>query len=183
MSDESLFGQGDVMFLKLWGMAQWDQEVKGSVLANGIEQLDGEVLDITNNQRFMTFRAGQDLLSQLKQLLTGRNEVPSATGMGQANGLAGLGIEKKKGLGVFAGWLIGVGASLNHVTFGVTKETVRIQGQDLAGKVAAGPAQLAQGHLELLGLLEGVGFQQVVDSAIGWKPGQAVDQFKSPMAQ
>lgn len=164
-------------------MAQWNQQVKRSVLANVIEQLDGEVLDIAHNQRFLTFRAGQDLLSQLEHLLTGHSEVPGATGIGHANGLAGFCIEKEKGLRVFVGRLIGAGAPLNHVAFGVAREAVRIQGQDLAGKVAAGPAQLAQGHLELLGLLDGVGFQQVVNSAIGGKPRQAIDEFKSPMPQ
>jgi len=43
---------------------------------------------------------------------------------------------------------------------------VRIQRQDLAREVAAGPAQFTQGHLELLSLLDGVDFQQVINGAI-----------------
>jgi hypothetical protein len=44
----------------------------------------------------------------------------------------------------------------------------------LAGEVAAGPAQFAQANLELLGLLDRVSFQPVMQGAIGGQPGQAI---------
>jgi hypothetical protein len=44
---------------------------------------------------------------------------------------------------------------------------VRIQCQHLAGEVAAGPAQFAQTDLELLGLRDGMGLQQVMQDLIG----------------
>ena len=69
------------------------------------------------------------------------------------------------------------------VALGVTHQPVGIQGRRLAGEVPAGPAQFAQAHLELLRLRHGVGFEQVVQGAVGRQPRQAIDQFKAPMAQ
>ena len=47
---------------------------------------------------------------------------------------------------------VALGRRCNHVAFGVTDQAVGIQCQHLAGEMAAGPAQLAQADLELLGL-------------------------------
>jgi hypothetical protein len=74
-------------------------------------------------------------------------------------------------------------AALDHLALGVTDQAVRIQGQHLARKVAAGSAQFAQVDLELLRLGHGMGFQQVVQGAIGGQPGQAVEHLKAAMAQ
>jgi hypothetical protein len=75
------------------------------------------------------------------------------------------------------------GAAPHRVAFGVTDEAVRIQGQDLAGEVAAGLAQLAQTKLELLSLRDRVGVQQVRQGAIGGQPWQALGQSKAPVPQ
>jgi hypothetical protein len=40
--------------------------------------------------------------------------------------------------------------------------------------MAAGPAQFARAPLELLGLLDRVGFQQVMQGAVGGQPRQAI---------
>ena len=48
--------------------------------------------------------------------------------------------------------------------------------------MAAGPAQFAQTDLELLGLRDGVGFQQVMQDLIGGQPRQAIGEFKAPVA-
>src|SRR6266550_5989489 len=136
MRDEHLLGQSSVVLLEIFGMAQRDQQIKRGVLTNVVQQFHCEVLDIGNNERLLVLRAGQDLLSQLEQLLGGGTEEPSAAGVSEAKGLARFSIKKKEGLGLLGSRLIGAGASLRHVTFGVTDQAVRIQGQDLAGEVA-----------------------------------------------
>ena len=49
--------------------------------------------------------------------------------------------------------------------------------------MAAGPAQSAQSNLEVLGLLNGMGRQQVVDGLIGGDKGQAVGHFKTLLTE
>ena len=72
---------------------------------------------------------------------------------------------------------------MNHVALGITGQAVRVQRQELAVKVAAGAAKLAQGDLELLGLRHRVSLQQVVDGAIGGEERQPVGQFKALVAE
>ena len=123
------------------------------------------------------------MLGHLEQLLGGIAQVASAAGVDQAEGLAGFGIQQEESLSLFGSRLAGAGTPLDHVAFGVAEQPVRIQGQHLAGEVATGPAQLAQTDLELLGLLDGVGFQQVMQGSIGGQPRQAVGQLKASVPQ
>jgi hypothetical protein len=123
------------------------------------------------------------LLGQSEQFLRSGAQVASAAGVGQTKGLARFDIQEEEGLDLLGGRLRGAGTTLQHVPFGVTDQAVRIQCQDLAREMAAGPAQLAQAHLEFLGLLDRVGFQQVMQGAIGGQPRQAIGQFKAPVPQ
>ena len=125
---------------------------------------------------------GEDLLGQTEQLLGGRAQAARTAGVGQAKGLARVGIQEEEGLGLLGGGLRRAGTALHHVAFGVADQPMRIQCQHLAGEVAAGPAQFAQTDLELLGLRDGVGFQQVMHGLIGGQPRQAIGEFKAPVA-
>jgi hypothetical protein len=66
-----------------------------------------------------------------------------------------------------------------HLALAVAGDTVRIQRQERAGKMLGNAAQFAQANLELLGLLDGMTLQEIMDSRIGGYEGQAVGQFES----
>jgi len=58
-----------------------------------------------------------------------------------------------------------------------------IECQEVAGEMATGPPQFAQSDLELLGLLHGMGTEQLMDRLIGGHKGQAVGEFKALLAE
>ena len=70
-----------------------------------------------------------------------------------------------------------------HLALGKALEPMRIDRQDLSGKVVSGSAQLAPGHLQRLSLRHGVGFEQIVDGLIGGDKGQAVGYFEAFLAE
>jgi|SRR6266516_3959548 len=78
------------------------------------------------------------------------------------------------GLCHFAGFVLGAEAVATHLALAVAGHSVRVQRQQRALKMLAGSAQFAQGDLQSLGLLKGMGFQQVVDSQVSGDKGQAV---------
>jgi hypothetical protein len=49
--------------------------------------------------------------------------------------------------------------------------------------MASRAAQFTQGDLQLLGLLDSVTVQQVVDGQVGWNEGQAVGQLKTLLGE
>ena len=103
--------------------------------------------------------------------------------MSQAKRLAARGIQEEKGLSLFGGRLVGCGAALDHLPFGVANLAVRIQGEYLGREVATGTSELAEANLELERLLDRVGIKQVVDGAITRKKGQTIGQFKALVAK
>ena len=82
VTNEHLLGQRSIVFLEGWGLAQGNQQVKGSVLAHVVQQFDGEVFDIGHHEGALVLGRGQDLFSQLKQLLGGGTELARTTGVG-----------------------------------------------------------------------------------------------------
>ena len=56
---------------------------------------------------------------------------------------------------------------------------VRVDGQNFAAKIAAGPPQFPQRHLQTDRLLDRMFGQQMMDRAIAGHERQAVGQFKS----
>lgn len=123
------------------------------------------------------------MLGDLEQLLRCGGEAASAAAVDHAKGLAAPGIQEKEGLGLLGGQLVAAGAALNHVAFGVADQAVRVQDKELAGEVAAGAAQLAQGDLELEKLVDGVRLEQVVEGAVGRQPRQAISQLEALVAE
>jgi hypothetical protein len=119
----------------------------------------------------------------VQHLLRRRGQTAAAAGIGQANGLAGFRIQEEEGLRLLGRPLPGGGTALDHVPLGVADQAMRVQGQKPAREVTAGSAQLAQRGLELLGLRDGVSFEQIVRRAVGGQEGQAVGQFKTLVPQ
>jgi len=88
-------------------------------------------------------------------------------------------IQQEEGLGHFGWFFFGAKAVPAHLAFAVAGHAVRVQGQEGADEMASGAAQFAQGDLQLLGLLDRVTVQQVVDGQVGGNEGQAVGQLKT----
>ena len=66
-----------------------------------------------------------------------------------------------------------------HLALGIAGHAVRVQGQQLAAKMMAGPAQLTQSDLQLLSFRYGMAVQQSMDGLVGGNKGQAVGQLES----
>jgi hypothetical protein len=66
-------------------------------------------------------------------------------------------IQAEEGLGNFDRLEPGIVAEADHLALAGTVDPMRIDGQELSGKMAAGAPQFAQGELEALGLLDGMG--------------------------
>ena len=165
------------------GLSQWRQQVEGRVRPDVIEEFSREVLAVGDDEGALALRVGQDLLGQWEQFLGGGAQVAGTAGVDQTKGLAGGGVQQEEDLRLFGRGLADGGAALDQVAFGVADQAVRVQRQNLAREVAAGPAQFAQGDLELLRLLDGMGGQQVMEGAVGGQPRQAVGQLKALVAQ
>ena len=56
-----------------------------------------------------------------------------------------------------------------HLALAVAGHAVRVQRQERALEMSSRTAQFTQGDLELLGLLEGVTLQQIVDRQVGMR--------------
>jgi len=89
-----------------------------------------------------------------------------------------LGVQAEEGLGDLNGLEAGVIPEPDHLALAGTVEPMGIDGQQLAGEMAAGAPQLAQGDLEALGLLDGMGGQQMVDCLIGSDKGKPLATSK-----
>jgi hypothetical protein len=92
--------------------------------------------------------------------------------------LAGVTIQQEKGLGHFGWFFFGAETVPAHLALAVAGDAVRVQGQERAGEMSAGPAQFAQGDLQLLGLVAVVTLEQVMDGRVGGDKGQAIGQLK-----
>src|SRR5947207_14615184 len=59
-----------------------------------------------------------------QQLRRSRGNGLSAAGMSQTKRLAGFGVQQEKALSLFARWLVGSGASLHRIAFGIADWTI-----------------------------------------------------------
>ena len=158
------------------------QQVKGGFQANLFDQLAIEVLAIGHQQRTLADGV-ENGLGQLQQLRSGLGHGTGGTGAGKTDRLAGLGVQAKEGLRDFDCLEAGIIPKADHLALAGAVETMGIDGQESAGKMAAGSAQLAQSDLETLGLLHGMGGQQIVDSLVGGDKGQSVGHFKTLLTE
>jgi len=65
-----------------------------------------------------------------------------------------------------------------HLALAVTDQPMRIDGEQAAVEMLAGAAQLAQGDLELLGLLDGARGQELMDGGVGGTNGSPLANSK-----
>lgn len=104
-------------------------------------------------------------------------------GGSKADGLLGVGSERQEGLMNLDGRGAGVLLAAGPAAFAVAAHTMGVDEEDLAGVVAGGPAQQAQGALEPLGLCHGVRPQQLVDGQVGGDERQAIGQGQPRLGQ
>ena len=130
------------------------EQVKPPVLVNPREEFLGVMFFIGKDQRFVggVRNGAEDLRCHVQQF--GRSLANRLCGRTQceANGLASVAIQEKKGLRHFGGFFFGVKPVPTHVALAITGDSVRVQGQQGTAEMVAGTAQLAQADLELLGL-------------------------------
>jgi hypothetical protein len=90
-----------------------------------------------------------------------------------------MAVQQEEGLSHFGRFLLGTEAVSAHLALAVAGHPMGIQRQKGAGEMSSGTAQLAQGNLGLLGVLEGMAVQEVVNGRVGRNEGQAVGQFEA----
>ncbi len=88
-------------------------------------------------------------------------------------------IQQEKGLGHFGGFFFRTEAVSAHLALAEAGHAVRVQRQQSTGEMASGAAQFTQSDLEVLGLLNGVTGQELVDGHVGGNEGQAVGQLET----
>lgn len=70
-----------------------------------------------------------------------------------------------------------------HLALGMAANAMGIDRQDFAREVTAGSAQFSQSALQLLGLGNGVGLEQIVNGDIGGQKGQSISHLKSLLSE
>ena len=125
----------------------------------------------------------EDLAGQPQQLLGRRRGRARRGAGGEADRLAGVDVQDEEGLGRLDGPLPAILAVGPHVPLRVAAHAVGIDGQQPAPEVARGATDLAQGHLEVQALGDGVGPEQLVDGRVAGEERQAVGQLEDPLVQ
>jgi len=162
------------------------QEVEGLVPAEPIEQFPREMFAVSQDEDFLTGLGcgAQNALGQGEQVGGGLADGAGRSAGGQADGLMAVRIQGEEGLSTFAG-SVGLGGQMMepHVPLAVAFQAMRIDGQQLAHEVAPGAADQTQGDLQLLGLLDGVSVQQLMDGRVTGNKGQTTGQFKAGLTR
>ena len=102
---------------------------------------------------------------------------------GEADRLTGIDVQDEEGLGRLDGPLPGILTVGPHVPLGVAAHAMGIDGQQPAPEVARGAADLAEGDLEVEGLGDRAGPEQLVDGHVAGEERQSVGQLEDPVVQ
>ena len=159
------------------------QQIEDAARGDLVNEFGAEVFAIDQDQRFALSIGLEYLADHFEQPGRGLRGGARRRADSKSQGLAGVGVETEKSLGHLDGLPLVFVLAPRHLAFGVRAHPVRIDGQELAGEVAAGAAQLAEGHFQRLRLFDGVGCKQGVDGLIRGDEGQAVGQLESLLSQ
>jgi len=161
---------------------QRDEEIKGGLSHEVLEDVFGEVLRVSEDEALL--RTGlEDILSHLEDIGGGLRHRSGSGSDGKADGLMGIGIQTEEGLDDLNGFGLLMVSEATGLTLGETLDAMRIDGKDLSLEVATGSAESAEGNLEFLSILNGVGREQVVNGPISGHKGKPIGQFKALLAQ
>ena len=125
---------------------------------NLINQFGAVMLGVSQHQWAMIGAGIENLLAKLQQLRRGLGHCLSRRGQGKAKQLATLQVQAEKALRHFERLVLGIESVLAHLAFSGAPHAMRINGQQPALEVGAGTSDFTQGHLEGLGLGDGMAF-------------------------
>lgn len=157
------------------------QEIEAALADHRFEEFTGAMFLVGEDKwPGLLFGLGvQNLGGHGQNLLSGVGGGRGRRGEGEAEGLMGPAIHQEEGLRHLASPFLGAEAVAAHLTLAVTDQAMGIEGQQGGVEMLRGPAQLAQGNLQLLGLLHGVMIEEFVDGRVGGYEGQTVGEFES----
>ena len=172
---------GKFLLLRL-AASQRAEQIEGRVLIDVLEDFRREVFAVGQQQR-LSLVGLQDLRHHPQQLGRSLRDGFGGAAEGEGDGLMGLGVETKEGLQRFDSLLIRLMPVAAHLPLGVAAQVVGVDRQQLSPEVSAGAPQAAQGHLQLLAALDGLGLQEVVDGLITGDERQAVSDLEAFLAE
>ena len=154
-----------------------NHQVEGGLGEDVLEEVDGDVFGVGEDEG----RAAggvEDPLGQVEQFGSGLGDGACRGADGESQGLGGLDVETEEGLSGFEGLGLVLVLSPDHLALGIAAQPVGVDGQQISLEVSAGASDLTEGDLELLGLGDGVGVEQVVDGLVGGDEGESVGEFE-----
>ena len=146
------------------------------------DQLVGIVLAIGHDERLVGW-AVEDSLCHLQQSWRCLGNGWAGSGKREAQGLTGVGIEAEESLAHLQGFAFGAVPALAHLSFAVTANAMRVEGEQLPCEMAIGSADTSQSDLEVLSVGDCVGGEKAVNSRATDDKGQAIGQLEASLAQ
>jgi len=140
--------------MEFWRALCWhgQQQFKGGLKMNLIDQFGAVMLGVSQHQWAMICRWIENLLAKLQQLRSGLGHCLSRRGQRKTKRLATLQVQAEKALRHFERLLVGIESVLPHLAFSGALNAMRINRQQSALEVAAGAPDFTQCHLQRLGL-------------------------------
>lgn len=170
-------------FLEGLGVGHGSQKVEGGVAQGPLEErLDGMFV-VGKNEGAIRRGGVQDELGHLEQFGSGLRYFDSGGAECQTNRLKSVGVEAEEELGEFAGFLAGMIAAPWHLALAGTVHPMGIDRQETAAEMPPSAAEASEDNLQMLCLLDGMGVQEVVHGLIRGDERQAVEDFKTFLAQ
>lgn len=159
-----------------------DEQIETALGDDAFEQVGAEVFGVDKNKGFFAV-AREDIVEEAEKGESGRSGGAGGGGEGEDKRLGGVGVDDKKGLGVFDRGGVGGEGTPPHLALGIAAHAVGIDGEEFAAEMAAGVALVSEGDLEGLGLGDGVGGKQHVNGLVGGDEGKAVGDLESLLAE
>jgi len=95
----------------------------------------------------------------------------------------GVRVQTEKGLSDLDRFFVGFGGVPRRLAPAVAVQAVRVDGQQVPLEMAPGTAQETEADLQLLGLLDGVVIEQVMEGRVAGQKGETIDQLEASLAQ
>ena len=152
-----------------------------SVLTS-IQEFGGEVLRIGQNQCLAGLGI-EDVAGQLQQFLGGGRGRAGRGARGETDRLAGLDVEREKGLSRLRGPFPLVMAVRPHVPLAEAAYAMGIDGYKSAQEVTRSATDLAQSHLEMQTVGDRAGREKFMHGHVAGEKRQAIGQLEDPLVQ
>lgn len=158
-------------------------EIEGRIGVDIRENLRGHMFVVGHDKRLFARLGIQDRPGHLQELGRGLGDGFRGAGDREGHRLIRLGVKTKKGLQRLNCCLSFFVTMATHLTFAVTAQVMRINRQEPAFEMAAGPSQTSKRYLQLLCSLDRLGLEQAVYRLVGGDERQAARHFKASLTQ